>query len=100
MTLRRPAKSPKTSGPSPSKGDAEATSTVAAYDAACQSMVDFGTGLAAKYSRDSAVLEFEKGLSVFFSHGAKSGTSDRSCGRLTKCSFEAMKRSGPIPSAT
>ena len=53
------------------QGDAEATSTVAAYDAACQNMVDFGTGLAAKYSRDSAVLEFEKGLSVFFSHGAK-----------------------------
>ena len=53
------------------QGDAEATSTVAAYDAACQNMVDFGTGLAEKYSRDSAVLEFEKGLSVFFSHGAK-----------------------------
>ncbi len=34
-------------------------------------MVAFGTGLAEKYSRDSAVLEFEKGLSVFFSHGAK-----------------------------
>jgi DNA polymerase I len=53
------------------QGDAEATKTVAAYDAACQNMVDFGTGLAEKYSRDSAVLEFEKGLSVFFSHGAK-----------------------------
>ena len=34
-------------------------------------MVDFGQALASKYSRDSAVLEFEKGLSVFFSHGAK-----------------------------
>ena len=53
------------------EGDEAALATVSAYEAACSSMVEFGTGLAKKYSRDSAVLEFEKGLSVFFSHGAK-----------------------------
>ena len=52
-------------------GDEEAAATLEAYQAAKQSMVDFGQALASKYSRDSAVLEFEKGLSVFFSHGAK-----------------------------
>ena len=52
-------------------GDEEAAATLEAYEAAKQSMVDFGQALASKYSRDSAVLEFEKGLSVFFSHGAK-----------------------------
>ena len=52
-------------------GDEEAAATIEAYEAAKQSMVDFGQALASKYSRDSAVLEFEKGLSVFFSHGAK-----------------------------
>ena len=51
-------------------GDEEAAATLEAYEAAKQSMVDFGQALASKYSRDSAVLEFEKGLSVFFSHGA------------------------------
>ena len=34
-------------------------------------MVDFGQMLAQRYSKEAAVLEFEKGLSVFFSHGAK-----------------------------
>jgi DNA polymerase I len=34
-------------------------------------MFEFGTQLAKRFSQDSAVLEFEKGLSVFFSHGAK-----------------------------
>jgi len=34
-------------------------------------MFEFGTQLAQRFSKDSAVLEFEKGLSVFFSHGAK-----------------------------
>ena len=52
-------------------GDEAAQAMLAAYEAAVESMVAFGQGLAATYSRDSAVLEFEKGLSVFFSHGAK-----------------------------
>ena len=45
--------------------------TIAAYEAAKQAMIDFGLDIAKQYSRDSAVLEYEKGLSVFFSHGAK-----------------------------
>ena len=52
-------------------GDGRAQSEIAAYEAAKASMVAFGQGLAVKYSKDAAVLEFEKGLSVFFSHGAK-----------------------------
>ena len=52
-------------------GDEEARALVEAHEAAVASMVAFGQELAAAYSRDSAVLEFEKGLSVFFSHGAK-----------------------------
>ena len=53
------------------QGDEEALAVLQAYESAKQHMVEFGQGLASKYSRDSAVLEFEKGLSVFFSHGAK-----------------------------
>ena len=53
------------------QGDEEAIATLQAYESAKQRMVEFGQDLAGKYSRDSAVLEFEKGLSVFFSHGAK-----------------------------
>ena len=45
--------------------------TIAAYEAAKQAMIDFGLEVAQRYSKDSAVLEYEKGLSVFFSHGAK-----------------------------
>ena len=52
-------------------GDEAAKASLAAHEAAVASMVEFGQTLAATYSRDSAVLEFEKGLSVFFSHGAK-----------------------------
>lgn len=53
------------------EGDEAALQFIQAHESAVQSMVDFGTQLADKYSRDSAVLEFEKGLAVFFSHGAK-----------------------------
>ena len=53
------------------QGDGAAQATVGAYEQALSSMVDFGKGLAQRYSRESAVLEFERGLSVFFSHGAK-----------------------------
>jgi len=42
-----------------------------AYERALNEMVDFGQSIAERYSRDSAVLEFERGLSIFFSHGAK-----------------------------
>ena len=52
-------------------GDNDAKALVKAHEAAVESMVEFGQALAATYSRDAAVLEFEKGLSVFFSHGAK-----------------------------
>ena len=53
------------------RGDAQAVAVVAEWDEAKEAMVAFGLDLAERYSRDSAVLEFEKGLSVFFSHGAK-----------------------------
>ena len=36
-----------------------------------QVMIDFGHATAERFSEKSAELEFEKGLSVFFSHGAK-----------------------------
>ena len=36
-----------------------------------QVMIDFGHSTAERFSEASAELEFEKGLSVFFSHGAK-----------------------------
>jgi DNA polymerase I len=52
-------------------GDEEATAHIEAYEAALQQMVEFGQSLAKRYSKDAAVLEFERGLSVFFSHGAK-----------------------------
>ena len=52
-------------------GDQDAAAQVKAWEAAKSAMVAFGHDLARRYSRDAAVLEFEKGLSVFFSHGAK-----------------------------
>jgi DNA polymerase I len=36
-----------------------------------ETMIKFGHSTAERFSEDSAELEFEKGLSVFFSHGAK-----------------------------
>jgi len=53
------------------RGDAAALEKRSAHLAAVEEMVAFGTKLAQRYSKDAAVLEFEKGLSVFFSHGAK-----------------------------
>jgi DNA polymerase I len=53
------------------QGDKDAQKQVDAWNEAKQSMLDFGLELAERYSKDSAVLEYEKGLSVFFSHGAK-----------------------------
>ena len=53
------------------EGDETALSIIQRHEKAVESMVRFGRQLAEKYSRDSAVLEFEKGLAVFFSHGAK-----------------------------
>ena len=52
-------------------GDENALQLIQRHEKAVEMMVEFGTQLAEKYSRDSAVLEFEKGLAVFFSHGAK-----------------------------
>ena len=52
-------------------GEPEAVEKIEKWEAAKQSMIEFGLEIAQRYSRDSAVLEFEKGLSVFFSHGAK-----------------------------
>ena len=36
-----------------------------------QAMIDFGHSTAERFSEESAELEFETGMSVFFSHGAK-----------------------------
>ena len=52
-------------------GDATAKADVDAHRQGVESMVSFGQALAARYTRDAAELEFERGLSVFFSHGAK-----------------------------
>ena len=52
-------------------GDKAAIAKLAAWNEAKQSMIDFGLEIAERYSKDSAILEYEKGLSVFFSHGAK-----------------------------
>ena len=42
-----------------------------AWEQACSDLVEFGEQLAEKYTAEGAELEFEAGLSVFFSHGAK-----------------------------
>ena len=42
-----------------------------AWDDSAKEMVEFGQTLADRYSREGAELEFETGLSVFFSHGVK-----------------------------
>lgn len=52
------------------KDDSSAEESENWHDAK-QSMIDFGLDIAQRFSKDSAILEFEKGLSVFFSHGAK-----------------------------
>lgn len=52
-------------------GDSEAIQSIRHHQAAVESMVEFGQSLAKRYTRDAAELEFERGLSVFFSHGAK-----------------------------
>ncbi|MDA8700204.1 hypothetical protein N9N18_00445 [Euryarchaeota archaeon] len=52
-------------------GENDAAAKMKQWNIAKQSMIDFGLEIAERYSRDSAILEFEKGLSVFFSHGAK-----------------------------
>jgi DNA polymerase I len=41
------------------------------WNSAKKELIRFGNELAERFSQDEAVLEFEKGLSVFFSHGAK-----------------------------
>nr|AIF20242.1 DNA-directed DNA polymerase (DPA, polB1) [uncultured marine group II/III euryarchaeote KM3_88_H06] len=53
-------------GKEPEEGEARG-----AWEGACTTMVEFGEELAERYSREGAELEFETGLSVFFSHGAK-----------------------------
>lgn len=44
---------------------------LAPYTAAVEHMREFGQGLARRFSVDGAELEFEQGLSAFFSHGKK-----------------------------
>ncbi len=44
---------------------------VSAPEEGKQSLVEFGHELASRFTKEGAELEFEKGLSVFFSHGAK-----------------------------
>ena len=52
-------------------GEKTALAKVEAWHIAKQSMIDFGLEIAERYSKDSAVLEYEKGLSVFFPHRLK-----------------------------
>ena len=42
-----------------------------AWERTCAELIGFGQEIAEKYSVEGAELEFEAGLSVFFSHGAK-----------------------------
>ena len=44
---------------------------VSAPDEGNDALISFGHELAARFTKEGAELEFEKGLSVFFSHGAK-----------------------------
>jgi DNA polymerase I len=44
---------------------------VSAPEEGKESLVEFGHELASRFTKEGAELEFEKGLSVFFSHGAK-----------------------------
>jgi len=44
---------------------------VSAPEEGREALVAFGHGLAQRFTKEGAELEFEKGLSVFFSHGAK-----------------------------
>ena len=53
------------------EGEKEALAKQEQYQAALDGMVSFGQEVAQRFSKASAVLEFERGLSVFFSHGAK-----------------------------
>ena len=41
------------------------------YETSKKTLIDFGIKIADRFSKDQAELEFEKGLSAFFSHGAK-----------------------------
>ncbi len=60
-----PTKDPRADGESASKEDCEK------WDAAVTRLGEFGESLAERFSVEGAELEFEKGLAVFFSHGAK-----------------------------
>ena len=44
---------------------------VSAPEEGKEALVSFGQELASRFTKEGAELEFEKGLSVFFSHGAK-----------------------------
>ena len=44
---------------------------LSAWDSAVATLNEFGQTLAVRYSVEGAELEYEKGLAVFFSHGAK-----------------------------
>lgn len=68
----------------PQMGDAKRT----AWEKGRDEMVGFAQELAKRFSEEGAVLEFEKGLSVFFSHGAKK----RYVGRVVYPSEELIVR--------
>lgn len=53
------------------RNDPEGLAKQAKFQEALDGMVSFGQQIAQRFSKASAVLEFERGLSVFFSHGAK-----------------------------
>ena len=100
LTLRRPARSPKTCGPSPSKGTLRPPPPWRLTTRRAKTWLIS----APVWPRNTAVTRrcssLRRGSPCSSVTARKSGTLDRSFGRLTKCSFEAMKRSGPIPSAT
>ena len=72
------------------KGDVQAVEKLEQWNVAKQNMIDFGLEIAERYSKDSAVLEFEKGLSVFLAMAQKSAMWGKWFGPAKKCSSEGM----------
>ncbi len=66
-----PFRKPDLDTQTPETGTASMADEAAGYEAARQTMIDFGRSLATRFSVEGAELEFEIGLAAFFSHGAK-----------------------------
>ena len=72
--------------PSPAKPSQDADQNE--WESALTCMIAYGESLAERYSSGGEMLEFEKGLAAFFSHGAKK----RYVGRVVHPRFETIVR--------